>query len=118
MTGVQTCALPIFHGSGSGDLQHWTPAQIVNTVFLSALLLQDGICLAFGWSLLGHAPVRSGDKAQIRLSLRIQLAGFLALLSLGVLELGLRSFNNEFVLIVPVILLLEEWLVVRRLASL
>jgi len=110
--------LVVLHGNGSGDLRNWTPAQIVNTVFLGALLLQDGICLGFSWSLLGHTPVRNGDRAQIRLALRVQLAGFLALLSLGVLELGLTSFNNEFVLIVPVILLLEEWLVARCLARL
>lgn len=110
--------LVVRQGGGSGDLHNWTPAQTVNTVFLGALLLMDGICLGFGASLLRHEPVRPQQRSRLNLALRIQLAGFLILLMLGVLELQLASFNNQYVLLVPLILLLEEWLVVRSLARL
>jgi uncharacterized membrane protein len=108
--------LVVRHGGGSGDLRNWTSSQIVNTVFLGALLLMDGVCLAFGYSLLRHQPVRAQQRSRLGLALRIQLAGFLILMVLGVLELALTSFNNQYVLIVPLVLLLEEWLVVRSLA--
>jgi len=44
--------LVVYHGAGRGDLTHWTPSQIVNTAFLSCLLLFDGICLVYALSLL------------------------------------------------------------------
>jgi len=36
-------------------------------------------------------------------------------MSLGLLELASSSFNNEFVLLVPIVLLAEEWLLAQRL---
>ena len=78
--------LVVRHGGG-GDLRNWTTSQIVNTVCLGALLLMDGVCLGFGYSLLRHQPVRAQQRSRLRLALRIQLAGFLILLVLGVLEL-------------------------------
>ena len=110
--------LVVLHGSGSGDFQHWTSSQIVNTIFLGSLFLFDSLCLLFALSLLAHPHVRLGEQRRIRHALRIQCVGFLALLLLGVLELGLMSFNNEYVLLVPLILIAEEWLTARRFASL
>lgn len=110
--------LVVLHGSGSGDFQHWTASQIVNTIFLTALFLFDSLCLLFALSLLAHPHVRMAEQRRIRHALRIQGVGFLALLSLGFLELGLMSFNNEYVLLVPLILLAEEWLTARRFSRL
>ncbi len=54
--------LVVLYGGGTGDLLHWTPSQIVNTVFLACLLLFDGFCLLFAVSLLGHGHVAAPKK--------------------------------------------------------
>lgn len=110
--------LVVLHGSGTGDFQNWSTAQIVNTVFLAALILFDGICLLFAASLLVHPHVRTLEQVRIRHALKIQVLGALVLLLLGVLELGVTWFNNEYVLLVPLILIAEEWLTAHRFARL
>jgi len=110
--------LVVLHGSGTGDFQNWTTAQIVNTIFLAALILFDGLCLLFAASLLAHPHVRHAEQVRIRHALRIQGWGAFALLLLGALELGVMWFNTEYVLLVPLILIAEEWLTARRFARL
>ena len=39
-------------GGGVGDLNNWTPSQIVNTIFVFFLGFVDGVCLAYGLSLI------------------------------------------------------------------
>lgn len=106
--------LVVLHGSGGGDFRNWTASQIVNTIFLSALLLFDGICLVFAASLLTNPHVRQAEILRIHHALRIQGLGAVMLLSLGVLELAVTWFDNEYVLLVPIILSVEEWFTARR----
>lgn len=108
---------------GRGDLHHWTPAPTVNTVVPGALRLMDGLCLGFGTTLLRHPPVhhpplRPRQHSRLNLTLGIQLAGVLLLLVQRALELLLSSVNNQEVLPVPVLLPVEDWLVMRSLAGL
>ena len=110
--------LVVIHGSGAGDFENWTPSQIVNTIFLAALILFDALCMAFALSLLAHPHVRQGEPSRIRQALWIQGWGALALVVLGILELGVMWFNNQYVLLVPIILIAEEWLIARRFARL
>jgi uncharacterized membrane protein len=107
--------LVVLHGTGSGDLWHWTPAQIINSVFLGCLLLFDGICLAYAMSLLQRSEQDLRSTSRISTAIKAQAAGFTALLFLGFLELASTSFNNEYVLAVPLILLTEEWWVGQQL---
>ena len=110
--------LVVLHGSGAGDFENWTPSQIVNTIFLSALLLFDGLCLVFALSLLVHPHVRQVDKMRLRNAIWVQGLGALAFVMLAVLELGVMWFDNEYVLVVPIILIVEEWFVARRFTRL
>jgi hypothetical protein len=74
--------------------------------------------LLFAASLLVHPHVRTLEQVRIRHALKIQVLGALVLLLLGVLELGVTWFNNEYVLLVPLILIAEEWLTAHRFARL
>jgi len=109
--------LVVFHGAGRGDFTHWTPSQIVNTAFLSCLLLFDGICLIYAMSLLLREHLAPDQRLRILEAARVQAMGFGLLLVLGFLELASAAFNNEYILIVPAILVLEEWWVARRLKA-
>jgi uncharacterized membrane protein len=111
-------ALVVLYGDGSGDLFRWTPSQVVNTIFLCALFLFDLLCLCFAFSLAFHPHTREGELRRIRSALGVQLVGFMALFSLGILELVLESFNNEYVIIAPLILIVEELVTVLRLSRL
>lgn len=102
--------LVVLHGHGSGDFENWTASQIVNTTFLAVLLLFDCLCLTFALSLLAHPHVREQEQLRLRKAIWVQGWGALALVLLGVLELAVMWFNSEYVLLVPIILIVEEWL--------
>lgn len=110
--------LVVLHGNGTGNFENWTPSQIVNTIFLASLLLFDALCLIFTLSLMTHPHVRKEEQSRIRQAAWIQGWGTLALAFLGILELGLTWFNTEYVLLLPVILIAEEWFLSRRFARL
>lgn len=109
--------LVVLHGSGSGDFHNWTPAQIVNTIFLGALLLFDLLCVALSLSLTVTGRLAKSTRQRLRLAIRYQICGFAVLLFLGILELALPWFNTQYVFLVPIVLLLEEWLTAYRFAS-
>jgi uncharacterized membrane protein len=106
-------ALALIYGGGSGNLNAWTPSQRVNVVFLGALFLFDGLCLLFALSLRGHGPRASHTQQELTTAILAQAIGFAALVSLGAMELLFSWFNNQYVLMVPLVLLLEELLVAR-----
>lgn len=108
-------ALVLQHGDGQGDFSNWTLAQISNVSFLGALFLFDGLCLLYAISLLSHAAVRRSDLRQVRSAVHSQAFGFAVLLLMGMMELLLSWFNNEYVLLVPLVLLVEEFLIARRI---
>ena len=106
--------LVVLQGGGFGDLTNWTPSQIVNTIFIFFLGLFDGICLAYGRSLVRHPFIRLKDSRSLQLRLKIQSIGFVLMIGLGLLVLASTQFNNEYIFLVPIILLAEEyWLGVR-----
>lgn len=111
-------ALALYYGNGEGNLFAWSPAQIVNMVFLSVLFLFDGFCLLFALSLRRHQPRQSHTNKELETAIKAQLLGFTALLILAAMELLFTWFNNEYVLLVPVVLLTEELLVARWFADL
>lgn len=111
-------ALALYYGNGEGNLFSWSPAQIVNMVFLSVLFLFDGFCLLFALSLRQHRPRQAHTNKELETAIKAQLLGFAALLILAVMELLFTWFNNEYVLFVPLILITEELLVARWFAEL
>ncbi len=108
--------LVIVYGGGTGDLSNWTPSQIVNTVFLFFLGFYDLVCLMYGCSLLRHPLVSSTERRRLVAQLRIQAVGVTVLVLLGFLELASVHFNNEYILVIPVVLLVQEWQMSRVVA--
>jgi uncharacterized membrane protein len=110
-------ALALNYGGGSGNLFAWTASQQVNVVFLGALFLFDGFCLLFALSLRHHHPRHDHTQQELDTAIQAQAIGLFALVSMGVMELLFSWFNNEYVLLVPLVLLLEELFVARRFAQ-
>ena len=107
-------SLVLFCGNGEGSVSNWTLSMQVNASFLLALFLFDGLTLLFAISLLNH-PVRSGGSMkELAIAIQAQALGFAVLLMLALMELFLVWFNDEFVWLVPLVLLGEEVLVARR----
>jgi uncharacterized membrane protein len=106
--------LVLNYGGGSGSLSNWTLSQTVNVNFLASLFLVDGFTLLFAFSLRRHRFVLKTSAKEIAISIRAQLAGFLLLCGLASMELFLPWFNDEFIIVVPIVLLLEEMLVARQ----
>jgi len=100
-------AIALIYGSGTGSWQHWSSAQVANTTFLAALFLFDGLCLLFALSLL-HRRQRPFRLRLVRLVLLTQAWGLLFLSVLAAMELLFEWFNNQYVFLVPLTLLLEE----------
>ena len=107
-------ALALRYGQGEGDLFHWTPSQAANVVFLGALFLFDALVLLLAISLRSVVLQEGGPVQALNAGLGAQCFGFVVLLALGMLELTCDWFNNQYVLLVPLVLLLEEVLVARR----
>ena len=107
-------ALALRYGQGQGDLFHWTPSQSANVVFLGALFLFDGLVLLLAISLYLTVRQEAGPVQALTAALESQAIGFVLLLLLGLLELSCDWFNNQYMLLVPLVLLLEEVLVARR----
>lgn len=111
-------ALALIYGDGTGNIFSWSPSQIVNVVFLGLLFLFDGFCLLFALSLRQHRHRRTHTNRELETAIQAQRMGFVMLLILAVMELMFSWFNNEYVLLVPIVLLTEELLVARRFAML
>ena len=68
----------------------------------------------FALSLRRHEPRSSHTQQELNTAIQAQSLGFAVLLLLGSMELLFNWFNNEYVLLVPLVLLLEELLVARH----
>ena len=68
----------------------------------------------FALSLRRCRFVLKTSRNEIVISIRAQLAGFLVLSVLASMELFFLWFNNEFVFVVPIVVLLEEVLVAHQ----
>lgn len=100
--------IALLYGDGTGSFTRWTLAQIANTAFLAALFLLDGLCLLFALTLLRRRQGPKGRRRELKLTLATQVAGLLFLALLVTLELVFEWFNNQYIFLVPVTLLLEE----------
>ncbi len=106
--------LVLIYGGGTGSLSNWTLSQTVNFNFLASLFLVDGLTLLFALSLRRHRFVLKTSLKEIGISVRAQMTGFLLFCGLAAMQLFLPWFNNEFIYAVPIVLLLEEFLVARQ----
>jgi uncharacterized membrane protein len=100
--------IAVLHGDGAGSFSRWTMAQVANSTFLGALFLFDSLCLLFALTLLGRRHISIGRRRLMRLTLVTQVAGLFFLMLLAGFEMLFEWFNNQYLLLVPITLLLEE----------
>lgn len=106
--------LVVVYGRGDGDFTNWTPSQIVNTILLASFLLMDILCLLFSRSLLASHYVSRVNLPFVARSCTSQLIGCLLILVLSAVQQVVPWFDNEYVLLVPIILFTEEWFLIAR----
>ena len=106
--------LALNYGGQSGSVFNWTLSQAVNFNFLAALFTVDLLILLFVLSLRRQSLFTKSVKDEIRISFRAQMAGFLLIFVLALMVLFLPWFNDEFIVVLPIILLLEEFLVAQQ----
>ncbi|MEB3270995.1 MAG: TMEM175 family protein [Synechococcus sp.] len=110
-------ALVVRYGQGAGSISDWTISQGINTLYLGTLFFFDILILLFAASLREHGPLRAGSQRLIADLVHCQLLGTLVLLGLAVLELLTEWFNTEYLLLVPLVLILEELIIALRFAA-
>lgn len=109
-------SLAVRYGQGAGDVLHWTPAQVANVSFFSALVLIDAIVLLLAFSLLRSQVCATHAGRSLRAVIKAQRVGFAVLLVIGLMELLVIWFNSEYLVLVPLVLFGEELMVARRFA--
>lgn len=117
VTLPQMAALALRDGDGSGSIFMWTKSQAANMFLLGVLMLFDLLLLGFTLSLRSHPLAAVNHRRFVHASIRAQAIGFSALVVLVILELLFSWFNNQYILLVPLVLLIEEILTAYRLGS-
>jgi len=86
--------------------------------YLSALFLFNSLCLIFSWSLTTHHYYKKSNQATLRHVIGAQLLGFGFLLAMIFAEFFSDNFNNEYIFLVPLVLIVEELLVAVQFSGL
>jgi uncharacterized membrane protein len=107
--------LVLRHGVGMGNLWMWSYAQVVNTLCLSLLLLLNLLCLLYAISLRQRRAHLGRHRTLLHGIVNTQLLSFAANLLLLGLELSFTWFDNQYLFLIPLFLIVEEVIVVRGL---
>jgi uncharacterized membrane protein len=110
-------SLVLSHGVGEGTLFNWTLPQVVNTTFLTILILFNLCCLLYALGLNRRRNHLRLNSAVLRGVMASQWLGMAGMFILMVLQLLFPWFDNQYVFLLPLILLSEEafvLLLIRR----
>ena len=110
-------SLVLRHGVGVGSLLQWTLAQVVNTTCLGFLLLFNVICLVYAISLKARRSHRRRSDPLLKGIISTQVVGLAAMVVLAILELSFSWFDNQYIFLLPLILVAEEISVLQVLYS-
>lgn len=108
-------SLVLNHGVGAGTIFNWTLPQIVNTTFLSILILFNLCCLLYAFALNQRRNHLRLNSAVLRSVMASQWLGMVGMAILMVLQLLVPWFDNEYVFLLPLILLVEEAFVLLQI---
>lgn len=100
--------LVLKHGAGSGNLIHWTLPQVVNTLCLLFLISLNLISLLYALSLRRRRARPTPDRRTLDGIITTQTAGLGLNLVLMGLELSFTWFDNQYIFILPILLIIEE----------
>lgn len=106
-------ALVLRHGTGIGSVWFWSYAQVVNTLCLGLLLCINLLCLLYALSLRRRRGHRSRHRQLLQGIVHTQQWSFTANVALMALQLGFTWFDTQYLLLIPLILLIEEVVVIR-----
>ena len=110
--------LVLLYGSQVGSISKITPGQLANMAYLAALFLFNLLCLILAWSLTTHHYYKKANLVTLRHVIKAQLLGFGFLLIMVLAELFSENFNNEYIFLVPLVLIVEELLVAVQFSGL
>ena len=108
-------SLVVLYGQQPGTIFALTPGDLANTTLLLVLFLFDGLCLLFACSLSTRHYTRTADRLFISQGIWVQLLGLAVLAVMAFLELFASWFNGQYVFLVPIVLLVEEFVLAFRL---
>ena len=109
-------SLVLRHGVGAGTLLNWTLPQVVNTTCLGFLILFNLLCLLYALALRRRRNHRRRYNAVLHGVIATQMLGMAAMLLLMAMELVFPWFDDQYVYILPLILIAEEAIVLRVIA--
>ena len=109
-------SLVLSHGVGVGTILNWTLPQIVNTTFLGILILFNLLCLLYALSLQGRRNHLRQNNAVLNSVMASQWLGMTGMAILIALELLASWFDNQYMLLLPLILIAEEGMVLQVIA--
>lgn len=101
-------SLVLSHGVGKGNIFHWTLPQIVNTTFLGMLLLFNLFCLLYALGLRRRRNHRRQNRSVLTSVVASQWLGMASMVVLMALQLLFPWFDNQYVFLLPLILIAEE----------
>jgi len=104
-------SLVLSHGVGAGTLFNWTLPQIVNTAFLGILILFNLCCLLYALGLNRRRNHLRHNSSVLRSVVKSQWLGMLGMAILMAFQLLFPWFDNQYVYLLPLILLAEEVMV-------
>jgi hypothetical protein len=108
----------LLYGSERGSIFELTQGQIVNTAYLTALFLFNALCLFFACSLTTRHSYGKFKGKILRRVIRSQLLGFGFLLAMVGAVIFSEGFNNQYIYLVPIVIIAEEVLVAAQFSSL
>lgn len=106
-------SLVLSHGVGAGNILHWTLPQIVNTTFLGMLLLFNLFCLLYALGLKRRRNHLRQNRPVLRGVVASQWLGMTMMVVLMALQLLFPWFDNQYVFLLPLILVVEELIVLQ-----
>jgi len=108
--------LVLLYGYQSGSIFEITQGQIVNTAYLIALFLFNALCFIFALSLATRR--KKANQVILRHVISAQLLGFGFLLAMVFSEIFSEMFNNQYIFMVPLVIIVEEVLVAAQISGL
>lgn len=104
-------SLVLSHGVGAGTIFNWTLPQVVNTTFLSILILFNLCCLLYALGLNRRRNHLHRNRSLLTSVVTSQWLGMAGMVILMALQLLFPWFDNQYVFLLPLILLAEETIV-------
>jgi len=110
--------LVLRYGSEAGTIFMLSRGQVVNTVYLIVLFFFNALCFVFAWSLTTTHYYKKVNRDILSHIMGGQALGFVLILAMVFAEFFVDTFNNQYIFLVPAVIIAEEILVAFRFSDL